>query len=75
MHTLKGTFVQKMKYEVWFDENEVETMYYPLKIVLPPNKSRVLYFATYLDQIKWLNELNKIIGFRDIDEYYDLKMD
>lgn len=53
----------------------METMYYPLKIVLPPNKSRVLYFATYLDQIKWLNELNRLIGFRDIDEYYDLKMD
>jgi hypothetical protein len=46
MHTLKGVFVKKMANEVWFRQNQEEITYYPLKIILPPNKSRILFFAS-----------------------------
>jgi hypothetical protein len=58
MHTLKGTFVKKMANETWFGNDQEEITYYPLKIVLPLNKSRILFFATESEQTRWLNELN-----------------
>jgi hypothetical protein len=60
MHTLKGTFVKKMANETWFGNDQEEIIYYPLKIVLPLNKSRILFFATESEQTRWLNELNSI---------------
>ena len=60
MHTLKGIFVKKMANEVWFGQNQEEITYYPLKIVLPLNKARILFFATESEQMRWLNGLNSI---------------
>jgi len=46
-----------------------------LKIVLPPNKSRILYFITEYDQIRWYQAVVKAIGQRNIEDHYDLKTD
>ena len=46
---------------------------YPVKIVLPPNKSRILYFSSIDSQAKWLKTIRKIIGEFNINEFYDLQ--
>ena len=42
MHSLAGTFIKDLPEEICPQQN---LTLYPVKIVLPPNKSRVLYFA------------------------------
>jgi hypothetical protein len=42
MHSLTGTFIKDLPEEHCSSQN---LTLYPVKIVLPPNKSRVLYFA------------------------------
>ena len=42
MHSLTGTFIKDLPEEFCASQN---LTLYPVKIVLPPNKSRVLYFA------------------------------
>lgn len=41
MHCLSGTFIQEIPTERCPDTNNTV---YPVKVVLPPNKSRILYF-------------------------------
>ena len=41
MHCLAGTFVKEIQEEIC---PETRNKLYPVKIVLPPNKSRILYF-------------------------------
>jgi hypothetical protein len=43
MHSLIGTFIKEIESEVSQSEN---CTLYPVKIVLPPNKSRILYFKS-----------------------------
>ena len=41
MHSLTGTFIKEIPAE---KDPDTEKLFYPVKIVLPPNKSRILYF-------------------------------
>lgn len=41
MHCLVGTFLKEMAEEV---SPSGKVKMYPVKIILPPNKSRILYF-------------------------------
>ena len=41
MHCLAGTFIKEIPAEKCPDTDKY---FYPVKIVLPPNKSRILYF-------------------------------
>ncbi len=41
MHSLIGTFIKEMPPESSVSEG---CILYPIKIILPPNKSRLLYF-------------------------------
>jgi hypothetical protein len=50
MHSLAGTFVQEIPSEECSDTN---VTFYPVKIVLPPNKSRILYFDKLEVQKEW----------------------
>lgn len=43
MHCLAGTFVSESSIETDPDNGKA---LYPVKVVLPPNKSRILYFLT-----------------------------
>jgi hypothetical protein len=43
MHSLIGTFIKEMPAEA--SQSEACDLY-PVKIVLPPNKSRLLYFKS-----------------------------
>ena len=46
MHSMIGTFIKEMPPE--HSESEGGDLW-PVKIVLPPNKSRILYFKTEAD--------------------------
>lgn len=43
MHCLVGTFIKELEEE---KNQEEGTVLYPLKIFIPPNKSRVIYYKT-----------------------------
>jgi len=43
MHSLAGTFTKELPAE---KDPDSDKLYYPVKIVLPPGKSRILYFDT-----------------------------
>ena len=65
MHCLVGTFIKELGEET-FDEHE----YTALKIILPPNKSRVLYFETPTDASLFLTNLKQAIGYSNLFDYY-----
>lgn len=46
---------------------------YPVKIVLPPNKSRILYFLTKEMQNLWLSKLRTVIGDANMFDFYNLE--
>jgi hypothetical protein len=50
MHSLIGTFIKEMPIESSKSEG---CDLYPVKIVLPPNKSRILYFKDKNEQMEW----------------------
>lgn len=53
MHSLVGTYLKELPEESSNSKEGLET-FWPVKIVLPPNKSRVLYFQTKEEQTKWI---------------------
>ena len=59
MHSMIGTFIKEMPDEFSNSEN---CNLHPVKIVLPPNKSRILYFKSKDSQNDWLDRLQKIVG-------------
>lgn len=69
MHCLAGTFVKTIDTERCPDSHK---QFFPVKLVLPPNKSRILYFETEREQRTWLDMLLKALGFTNIFDFYDL---
>ena len=69
MHCLAGTFVKEIAEE---ECPETKRMLFPVKIVLPPNKSRILYFDTVDKQKAWMGQLLKAMGFANLFDFYDL---
>lgn len=68
MHTLVGTYVQELK-EMEIEDEELNNLeggglmkVWPLKIIIPPSKSRMLFFTTLADQLKWAGIFRKQIG-------------
>lgn len=55
MHCLSGTYLKNVSDEMMSEGVDVVTgqQYYPTKIVIPPNKSRVIYFASASDSEIW----------------------
>ena len=70
MHILTGTFIKEMPVE--YSEVEEQDIY-PVKIVLPPNKSRILYFMTQEKQAIWLKKLREVVGDSNMFDYYNLE--
>jgi hypothetical protein len=69
MHCLAGTFVKEIPSEECPDTNR---LLYPVKIVLPPNKSRILYFESNESQKEWMVMLLKAMGFANLFDFYDM---
>jgi len=70
MHCLAATFVQECSTEVDPDTNAV---LYPVKVVLPPNKSRILYFTSQETQKRWLALIRKVINEHNVADFYDIQ--
>ena len=69
MHCLAGTFVKEIAEERCPETNRT---LYPVKVVLPPNKSRILYFDTVDQQKRWMQMLLKAMGFANLFDFYEL---
>lgn len=69
MHCLAGTFVKEIPEEQCPDTGR---NLYPVKIVLPPNKSRILYFDSAEQQKLWMSHLLKAMGFANLFDYYEI---
>ena len=71
MHCLVGTFIKAMPHDRVEQDNVLIDLW-PVKIILPPNKSRILYFCTEGEQSKWIRYMSEVIGFSDFNDYYKL---
>lgn len=67
MHSLVNTFIKELKPE---DSETQMCKLYPVKIMLPPNKSRVLYFMTPELQSKWIEAMQKVVGYSSLADFY-----
>ena len=63
MHSLISTFARDLP---------EEQRYWPLKIIIPPSKSRVLYFATQKDRDSWLRVICRVTRQTDPLDFYRL---
>lgn len=70
MHSMIGTFIKDMPSE--FSQSE-DSELHPVKIVLPPNKSRILYFKEKSAQLEWLERLKKIVGYSNLFDFYNFE--
>jgi len=70
MHSMVGTFIKDMPKEFSNSEN---CHLYPVKIMLPPNKSRILYFKQEAQQLEWLDKLKKVVGYSNLFDYYNFE--
>ena len=70
MHSLIGTYVLELP-ELKIDDLQISV--WPLKVIIPPTKSRMLYFHTLAEQKRWSHLLQDQIGFRSVEDYYTLK--
>ena len=68
MHCLVGTFIKEFAQEKAGEHGS----FWPIKITLPPNKSRVLYFRTQHEQAKWGEILKEAIGYANLFDYYEV---
>ncbi len=69
MHCLAGTFLQTIPNETAPNGEKM----YPLKIVLPPNLSRILYFDNQQQQQEWSAKLVKVMEYKNIFDFYNFK--
>lgn len=69
MHSLAGTFIKEIPSEKCPDTGK---SYFPVKILLPPNKSRILYFDSIEIQSIWLKKLLQAIGYSCVNDYYEV---
>lgn len=69
MHCLAGTFIQDIPQEECPDTQRI---FYPVKIVLPPNKSRILYFDKSDVQKEWKDYLKKAMCYSNVFDFYDV---
>ena len=70
MHSLASTFVKAIDTEKCPDTHK---KFYPIKIILPPTKSRILYFPTDKDRKEWMVSLETSTGANDLFKYYELR--
>lgn len=75
MHILAGTHLKEepSQEEVSSSPTKKSKQYYPVKIVLPPNKSRVLFFESKEDMEMWKKVLQQAMGYSDMFEFYQME--
>ena len=46
--------------------------YFPVKLVIPPNKSRFMFFSKQAEQKLWIEYLQEAMGYSNMFNYYTL---
>jgi hypothetical protein len=59
MHSLAGTFVKELPEEILANQS---VALHPVKIILLPTMSRILYFKTKEEAANWANIMSDSIG-------------
>lgn len=70
MHSLVGTFIKEVPPE---NSQSEGCLLHPVKIMLPPNKSRILYFKSQDQQVQWIEVLKKIVGYSNLFDFYNFE--
>lgn len=73
MHSLIGTYIKTLEPEKHKLEDGKEELFYSLKIIFPPNRSRVLYFKREANMQYWRKHLKTISEQKNITEYYKIE--
>lgn len=75
MHCLSGTYLKEISDEMLAESNDSSTnhQFYPVKIAIPPNKSRIVYFYTQGEQTLWVQRLQQAMGYSNVFDYYELE--
>jgi hypothetical protein len=76
MHCLSGTYLKEVaNTEDLADSRDEKNgiQYYLLKIVIPPNKSRIIYFDSQDDRLQWEERLMTAMGYSNVFDFYDLE--
>lgn len=71
MHSLIGVYVLEEEEEKL--ENGVTL--YPFKLIFPNNKARTYYLLNVQERNQWVKVIKEAIGFRDIEEFYEIGED
>ena len=53
-------------------ERQRSKNFHPIKLVIPPNKSRLIFFSKYEDQQQWKDWLQEAMGYSNVFQYYTL---
>jgi len=71
MHSVLKAYLKEQPAELW---REKDVALHPIKLVLPPNKSRVLFFQSTLTRQKAYNMLSEVITSEqmNITNFYDI---
>ena len=87
MHCLKGTYLKEITMEeILENQNRLEAQagqdtqsqeekakkLHPIKLVIPPNKSRLIFLTNKDDQQAWMERLQKANGTVNVFQYYTL---
>ena len=54
------------------DQQHHDKTFHPIKLVIPPNKSRLIFFPNVQDQSLWINRLQDAMGYSNIFNFYTL---
>ena len=76
MHCLSGTYLKEVANTEDLADSRNEKngiQYYLLKIVIPPNKSRIIYFDSQDDRLQWEERLMTAMGYSNVFDFYDLE--
>lgn len=53
-------------------ERQRSKNFHPIKLVIPPNKSRLIFFSKFEDQQQWKDWLQEAMGYSNVFQYYTL---
>lgn len=74
MHSLTSCFIKTGELDTQAQAcPKSGKIYYPIAISIPPNKLDVLFFENTNDQKLWTDQLQKVMGYGNVFDFYKLE--
>jgi len=75
MHCLSGTYLKSISEEMMAEGVDIVSghQYFPCKIVIPPNKSRMIYFASQQESDTWTERFQASMSYTNVFDFYELE--